>query len=266
VKVRCVLLLLTVAGIAAAQTPAPDKRPVPRAADGHPDLSGIWQGGSLSFAVGVANAVAAGQSPEEATGRPASSKREPPPYQPWAEAKRQEYLARRGIDDPISRCLLPGVPRITAMPMPLQISQTPGQVIILYEAFHGFRVIPTDGRAHPDDAEPSFLGDSVAHWDGDTLVVDVADFNDKTWLAGVGTIHTEALHVIEQYTRTTYNTIQLDVTMEDPKALTRPWMSHSVLYLRPGERLREYECAENNEDLQRYEKLLKGEPLSSGKP
>jgi hypothetical protein len=249
-------------------TPAfADQLPVPRTPDGHPDFSGVWQGGSLSFAVGIENAKRAGQSAEEATGKPSyvPGQDNSPPYQPWAAAKRKEYLDRRGIDDPIGRCLLPGVPRITAMPMPIQISQTPGQLIILYEAFHGFRVIPTDGRKHSDDIDPSYLGDSVAHWEGDTLVVDVTGFNDKTWLAGVGTVHSEELHVTERYTRGRYDMINYDVTMEDPKALTKPWVRHSALYLRPGERLREYECEENNEDILRYEKLLKNQPLYDGK-
>ncbi len=262
-KKSLLIVCLLAAVPVVAQKPA-----VPRTADGHPDLSGVWQGGSLSFAVGVENAKKAGLSDAQATEKPSSAttaQANPPPYQPWAAAKRKEYLDRRGIDDPIGRCLLPGVPRITAMPMPLQISQTPGQIIILYEAYHGFRVIPTDSRKHPDDVEPSFLGDSVAHWDGDTLVVDVTGFNEKTWLAGVGTIHSENLHVTERFTRSSYDMINYDVTMEDPKVFTKPWVTHSALYLRPGERLREYECAENNEDTLRYEKLLKGEPLYDGK-
>ena len=257
------LLLLLLLAPAFGDQPA-----VPRTADGHPDLSGVWQGGSLSFAVGIDNAKKSGQSAAEATGKPSyvPGQDNSPPYQPWAAAKRKEYLDRRGIDDPIGRCLLPGVPRITSMPMPMQISQTPGQLIVLYEAFHGFRVIPTDGRKHPDDIDPSFLGDSVAHWEGDTLVVDVTGFNDKTWLAGVGTIHSEELHVIERFTRGRYDMINYDVTMEDPKTFTKPWVRHSALYLRPGERLREYECGENNEDILRYEKLLKNEKLYDGKP
>ena len=96
--------------------------PVPRTADGHPDLSGVWQGGSLSFAIGVENAKKAGLPAEQATGNPSYSPGQDnsPPYQPWAAAKRKEFLDRKGIDDPIGRCLLPGVPRITAMPMPIQ--------------------------------------------------------------------------------------------------------------------------------------------------
>ena len=107
------------------------------------------------------------------------------PYQPWAEAERQKYLERRGIDDPIGRCMMPGVPRTTGMPMPIQFVQAPKQFIILYEAYHAYRVIPFDAE-HPYDVEPSFMGDSVAHWDGDTLVVDVVGFNTQTWISGVG--------------------------------------------------------------------------------
>ena len=86
----------------------------------------------------------------------------------------------------------------------------------------------------PDDLEPSYMGDSVGHWEGDTLVVDVTGFNDKTWLGPTGTFHTEALHVTERYTRVDYNTINYDVTMEDPNVLTKPWNTHSTIMLRPG--------------------------------
>ena len=110
------------------------------------------------------------------------------------------------------------------MPLPIKIIQTKDEITFLYETFHGFRVIPTDGRKHPDDIDPSFLGDSVAHWEGDTLVVDVIGFNDKTWLgAGGATLHTDALHVIERYTRVDYDTITYEVTIDDPKAFTKTW-------------------------------------------
>jgi hypothetical protein len=158
-------------------------------------------------------------------------------------------------------CLMSGVPRISARPLPFQIVQTPGLMVFLYETHHAFRIIPTDGRPHPDDAEPSFLGDSVAHWEGDTLVVDVTSFNTKTWLAGVGTIHSEQLHVTERYTRDSYDTIRYDVTMEDPEVFSKPWNTHEYFRLRPNERIREYECIENNEDLLRIEKLLQNESV-----
>ncbi|HET9268723.1 MAG TPA: hypothetical protein VFO31_11190 [Vicinamibacterales bacterium] len=255
-------LLVTLAtaatGPSLAQTATTKPRPVPRTADGKPDLSGIWIAGGIALLFGEdeARRIAAA---DKAAGRPAPPPREPPPYKPDAEKKRQEYLARRGIDDPMARCLLTGVPRITVRPLPFEIVQLANRVIILYEIHHAFRIIPTDGRPHPDDIEPSYLGDSVAKWEGDTLVVDVTGFNDKTWLAGVGTIHSEKLRVTERYRRDTYETIIYDVTMEDPEVFTRPWHQQETFRLRPDERLREYECIENNEDIVRWEKLLETE-------
>jgi hypothetical protein len=114
VKASLVLLLCLAPAFAAAP-------PVPRTADGHPDLSGVWQGGSLSLALGAETAQQLEQSAQQGAGQAQDM---PPPYQPWAATKRKEYLDRRGIDDPIARCLLPGVPRATYMPMPIQISES----------------------------------------------------------------------------------------------------------------------------------------------
>ena len=136
---------------AAAPTARP--KPIPRAADGKPDLSGVWITGALALLIGDEEAVKI-RAADAAAGRVAP-KREPPPYNAAAEAKRLEFVRRRGIDDPMARCLISGVPRITTRPLPFQIVQMPGQVIILYEAHHAFRIIPTDGRKHPDDNEPS---------------------------------------------------------------------------------------------------------------
>ena len=236
-------------------------KPVPRTADGKPDLSGIWiASGALRLMVGDAETKAI-LAADAAAGRKPLPPPQPPPYKPEYEAKRQYYLDRRGIDDPMARCLLSGVPRISVRPLPFEIVQLPNRVIILYEIHHAFRIIPTDGRPHPDDLEPSYLGDSVGRWDGDTLVVEVIGFNDKSWLAGVGTVHSEKLRVIERYTRDSYDTIRYDVTMEDPEVFTRPWETHEIFRLRPNERIREYECIENNEDLQRIEKLLQNESV-----
>ena len=251
---------------ALAQTKYP---PVPRAADGKPDFTGVWQGGSNRVGTweeangggglggGPAPAAGAGATKQPAAAKPPA--RERPPYQPWAAKKVLDSFNRRAIDDPEAACASPGVPRITTIGLfPMQIVQTPQTIVMLYEVFHVFRVIPINAK-HPDDLEPSYMGDSVGRWDGDTLVVDVTSFNDKTWLGPVGSFHTEALHVVERYTRVDYNTINYDVTMEDPNVFTKPWNLHSTIMLRNGTRLREYECAENNEDLKRYEELLKND-------
>jgi hypothetical protein len=256
----------------AAKPAAPPKPPVPRTAEGKPDMSGVWQGGGaggLAFAVGSENAKAARPGDAAVANAPAAvvPSRVVPPYQDWMLPKIKELRDRRNIDDPQSRCLLVGVPRITYEPLPIKIIQTKDEITFLYETFHAFRVIPTDGRKHPDDVDPSFMGDSVAHWEGDTLVVDVTNFNDKTWLGVGATLHTEALHVIERYTRVNYDTIAYEVTIDDPKAFTKTWSPPpSFLSLRPGERLHEYECIENNEDIVRFEQLLKNESLFRRQP
>jgi hypothetical protein len=244
-----------------AQGAAGAKPPVPRAANGKPDLSGVWVLTPALMLLEGEEALAAARAADEAAGRAPPAPTEPPPYKPDAEAKRQGFLARRGIDDPMGRCLLTGVPRIQYRPLPLEMIQLPDRLIILYEIHHAFRIIPTDGRGHPDDLEPSYLGDSVAHWEGDTLVVDVTGFNDKTWLAGVGSIHSEQLRVTERYTRDTFDTIRYQVTMEDPVVFTKPWHMEETFRLRPNERIREYECIESNEDIVRFEKLLQDDPL-----
>ncbi len=192
---------------AAAQARAPQTA-VPRTAEGKPDLTGIWQGGSTqpgpwaeaNAGSGVggtgrdANAPVVGSSNDRPAGRAGA------PYQDWAAQKVLEAYNRRGIDDPTGRCLPAGIPRSVMLGLfPQQFIQTPTQLVILYEYMSTFRVIPFTG-SHPDDFIPSYMGNSVASWDGDTLVVDIIGFNDKTWLAGTGTFHSEALHIVERYT------------------------------------------------------------------
>ena len=239
--------------------------PVPRAADGKPDLTGVWQGGSTQRgnweeANGGTGVGGTGRNPTapvvlSSNDRPAG--REGAPYQDWAAKKVLEAYNRRGIDDPAGHCLPGGVPRSVILGLfPQQFVQTPKQIIILYEYMHTFRVIPIGGT-HPDDFIPSYMGNSVAHWEGDTLVVDAIGFNDKTWLSGTGSFHSEDLHITERYTRVDKDRIDYEVTMEDPKVLTKPWKLTSSLMLREGTRLEEYICAENNLDPARYEQLLK---------
>jgi hypothetical protein len=238
---------------------------VPRAADGKPDLTGVWQGGSTqrgaweeaNVGVGVGGSGRDPSTPLVLSTNDRPAEREAAPYQPWAAQKVLEAFKRRGIDDPTGLCLPAGLPRIVILGLfPQQFIQTPTQIVMLYEYMNVFRVIPLNAK-HPDDLIPSYMGNSVARWDGDTLVVDVIGFNDKTWLAGTGTFHTDALHVTERYTRVDKEQINYEVTMEDPNVLTRPWTLRSTIMLREGTRLQEFVCAENNLDPDRYEKLLK---------
>jgi hypothetical protein len=248
-------LTLAVPRLAAQELAAQEKVDfkIPRTADGKPDFNGVWTSGAAERLGDLGN------GPPRFTSAPNLPRPEPLPYQPWAEAERQKYVERRGIDDPIGRCMMPGVPRTTAMPMPIQFVQGPKQFVILYEAYHAYRVIPFDA-AHPKDIEPTFMGDSVARWDGDTLVVDVVGFNTETWISGVGTVHTDRLHVVERYRFVDSETVVMEATIEDPGALTRPWKQYFTLRVAPGERIREYECIQNNEDLIRFEQILKTDP------
>jgi hypothetical protein len=234
-------------------------------ADGKPDLNGVWQGGSTqkgnweeaNTGTGVGGSGRDPSAPVAPSSNDRPAGREGAPYQPWAAQKVLEAFNRRGIDDPTARCLPAGLPRTVTLGLfPQQIVQTSKQVVMLYEYMNVFRVIPLNVK-HPDDMIPSYMGNSVGHWEGDTLVVDVTGFNDKTWLAGTGTFHTDALHITERYTRVDKDRINYDVTMEDSNVFTKPWTLHSSLMLRDGTRLEEYVCAENNIDLDRYEKLLK---------
>jgi hypothetical protein len=239
------------------------ERAAPRTAAGKPDMSGIWVATGAIMLFEGEEAFAAARAADAAAGRPPGNSNEAPPYKPEAEAQRQYFLSRRGIDDPMAQCLLTGVPRINFRPLPFEIVQLPDRMIMLYEIHHAFRIIPTDGREPPEDAEPSYLGESVAHWDGDTLVVDVTSFNTQTWLSGVGTIHSEGLKVTERYTRDSFDTIRYEATMEDPAVLTRPWTIRETFRLRPNERIREYECIESNEDLVRFQQLLQEQPTET---
>jgi hypothetical protein len=263
--VRRVAIVLSGVLFASALVVAQSKTAVPRTADGHPDLTGVWQGGSTTpgtwdEANGGTGVGGTGRNPTapvvlSSNDRPAG--REGAPYQEWAAKKVLESFNRRGIDDPTAQCLPGGLPRsVTLGLFPQQFVQTPTQLVILYEYMNVYRVIPFTAT-HPDDIIPSYMGNSIARWQGDTLVVDVIGFNDKTWLAGTGTFHSDQLHITERYTRVSRDRIDYEVTMEDPKVLTKPWKLTSSLMLREGTRLEEYICAENNLDPARYELLLK---------
>lgn len=164
-------------------------------------------------------------------------------FQPGAESA---FTNHRGEDDPTSFCLPPGVPRALGAPFPIEILQDAASVTILYEYMHLFRRIPTDGRGHPADLEPTFMGDSVGRWEGDTLVVDAIGFNDKTWIDTEGHQHSDALHVVERYRRTGADTMAYEATIDDPRTYRSTWTSSRVLTRHPEWTLKEYVCEENN--------------------
>jgi hypothetical protein len=199
-------------------------QPVPKLADGHPDLSGVYLGGrDIKLAAA-------------------------PVAKPGAESYRVPVRAEDLGQG--ARCLPSGVPGVTLAPYPLEIVAKPDLVVILYEAFNIFRIIPVRA-AHPEDMDATWLGNSVAHWDGDTLVVDVVGFNDKTTLGGFK--HTESLHVVERYRRTSYGAIAYEATAEDPNVFAQPVKYAGNLALHPEWEIGEYVCAENNKD---YRELL----------
>jgi hypothetical protein len=169
------------------------------------------------------------------------------PYQPDALTRRQQNYDNRMSADPESKCYLPGVPRITYMPYPFQILQFADRVVILYEYLHTTRVIFTDGSSHPkelSDFWDFWMGDSRGRWENNTLVVDVTHFNDQTWFDRAGNFHSDALHVVERYTRTDADHILYQATIEDPKVFTRPWTMSMVLYRHQEKdaQLLEFEC------------------------
>jgi hypothetical protein len=220
-------------------------RPTPRLPDGRPDLGnakGAWNPRVIANLAGVGRGGPA-RSPVE--------KILEVPFQPWAKALYEERVATLSREDPEGKCMPPGIPRLMATPFPFQIFQLPDRVLFLFEGgAHVWRVVFTDGRPHARDPNPSFLGDAVGRWEGDTLVVDVIGFNEKTWLDQDGHPHTDALHVVERYTRTDELTLHYQATLDDPKAYTRPWTASYTIPWSPGTELLEYICQENNKDLE----------------
>lgn len=225
--------------------------PTPHAADGKPDLSGLWVPAGPGFQLILRKdadgrpskvlfpAPGADFSKGDAAAR-ARRAAEPnqPPYKPELQAKVKYLDERTNEFDGVLHCKPGGVPR---MGPPQQIVQTPGQIVFLYDlarevsvqSGNYYRVIPTDGRSHRSDVDPSYMGDSVGHWEGDTLVVDVVGFNDLTWFASDGRFHSEAMHVIERFTRQG-NLLTYEVTVEDPNVLTKPWiMNPRILKVDP---------------------------------
>jgi hypothetical protein len=206
----------------------------PRKPDGKPDLTGIWGTEGPKY---LAN-IAADFKPGEL------------PIQPWAETlTRERVTGIHAAEESNANCLPQGVPRIDATPNPFKILQEPDLMVILYEAFGQFRQVYLDGRALPKDANPTWLGYSVGYWDGDTLVVDTTGFNGKTWLDQAGHPTTDALHVTERFRRRNFGHLDIQVTIDDPKAYTKPWTVTEPMQLLADTDLIEFVCNENEKDL-----------------
>jgi hypothetical protein len=177
---------------------------------------------------------------------------EDPPFQPWAEAVfKKRQLEQTHADpnhgpDPTARCIPPGIPRTMLQPLPFEIIHARDRVVMVFEYQSLIRQIFTDGRGHAKDFDPTYMGDAIGHFEGDTLVVDTTGFNDKTWLDPQGLPHTGALHVVEHIRRTDHDTLVDDYTIEDPKAYTKPWTAQLIFSLKPDWQIKEYVCAENN--------------------
>jgi len=219
---------------------------VPRTPDGNPDIQGVWQA--------INTAVWDIQDHSSQWGVPAGQGvvvGNDLPYRASALEQRQINYDNRLTDDPEADCKMVGVPRITYMPYPFQIIQTPNQIVMTYEWVHSIRNIYMNSE-HPEGPIQWYMGDSRGYWDGDTLVVDVVHFTDETWFDRSGNYHGEGLHVIERYTRLGPDHMQYDVMVDDPEIFTEPWHMSMPLYRRQEENIRilEYECYALAEDRQ----------------
>jgi hypothetical protein len=192
-----------------------------------------------------------------------------PPMTAWGEARFKSAKPNRGpravslteTNDPVPTCFPPGLPRIysTGLGLPFEILQIPGRLVMLFEYDHFVRQIYTDGRQHPPDLNPTWMGDSIGRWAGDTLVVDTTGFNDKTWIDALGHPHSEALQLVERIRRISHDTITDDITMEDPKAYTKPWVARIIFDLRPDWKIEEDVCEDflNFKDVQKISESAK---------
>jgi len=171
------------------------------------------------------------------------------PYKAGGKAKRDENFKNRATLDTDNKCYMPGVPRLMYMPYPFQIFQSAKHIIIASEYIHVQRTIYMDGSPHLDGVD-FWMGDSRGHWEGDTLVVEVTDFNCDTWLDAAGNYHSDKLKVTERFTRAAPNLMTYQATIEDPEVYTRPWTISMPMYLHeePNFRILEYECHSYRED------------------
>jgi hypothetical protein len=207
--------------------------PVPRTPDGKPDLSGLWDapGGKAPLMEDLAKFVEGGL-----------------PLSPWGEQLLKARLANFDKDDPDGYCQPLGLVRMHAHPYPRKIVQLPGELLILFERDNIFCQIFTDGRPMPVDPQPAFNGYSTGRWEGDILVVETAGFKDGMWLDNVGSPFTSDGKVIERFRRPSFGKLEIEVTIEDPKAYIKPWSFIVHQEFAVNTELMEFFCTENNRD------------------
>jgi hypothetical protein len=258
-----VALILVATSPALAQTPQQSPQaiadnskspPIPRLADGHPDIQGLWHN-----EVGAAALRLAGIGDIHSPGVPL-----PLPYLPVPDKIREYRREHDPYHDPEAHCHVPGVPRVTEQPssiMPFRIIQDEKYVTILYEYVHDVRIIPQDASGHPKNYW-AWDGDSRGRWEGDTFVVDVSNFNGKSWLDMDANFVDENEHVVERYSMVDPNTIAYSATIDDPTVFTRPWTMHLTLKRNPSkDRIVYYDCHEGERDVDHYTRS-EGNPAS----
>jgi hypothetical protein len=220
--------------------------PVPKTADGKPDLSGVWQGvGALGGGQTAAADWPAG-APVAGFRDVAQNIKEGLPLKPEGAALLKERRDNNSKDNPEAHCLPMGIMQFHTQGAPRKVIQTPGMLVILYEASSGLRQIFTDGRSLPNnDPQPWWYGYSVGKWEGDTLVVETTGLRDGGWLDIIGTPLTDAAKVTERFRRISYGRMTIDITIEDSKVYTRPWTVRVNQRIMPDQELIEFICLEN---------------------
>jgi hypothetical protein len=210
--------------------------PAPKTPDGKIDITGLWMPGP-----GYVANIAKDMKPEDI------------PYQPWAADLFKQRRDNNSKEDPTAQCIVGGVPRSDLVPYPFKILQQPNEMVILYEAVHSYRQIFTDGRKLPEDPNPAWFGYSIGTWEGNDFVVRTEGFNEKGWLDNAGRPATEALKVTERFRRKDFGHMDVLITIDDPKAYTKPWSMTLPLTYQADSELIEYICNENN----KYFELVK---------
>jgi hypothetical protein len=243
-------------------TPAPGQTPAakgkstykaPRTREGVPDLSGTWFTNSGAAAWDIEEHPAGlGIQPGPSIIIDTPDKKIP--YQPWALEKRKDLIQNHAYDDPQAHCYSSGAPRVNYAPFGMQIHHTDGAVLMTFENFHLYRYIPTRPQPHLPADIKLFMGDPRGRWEGETLVVDVTNNNGQTWFDMASNFSSDALTVVERYTRTGENEITYSATMTDPKVYTRPWTIGFTMRRSPDPNyeLMELACWEGEKDLIHY--------------